>query len=307
MNYFIIDDDPAIRAMLTDIIEDGDLGSVVGEAEDGAIVDNGLLSLKKVDIVLIDLLMPRRDGIETIRALAEGFQGKFVMISQIEAKELIGEAYSLGAEYYITKPLNHLEITGILKKVNERVLLEQSIRGIQESLNLFTGRPQFSFVPSSHTTSLMEAGRSLISDLGMIGEGGSEDLLKIVVFLQKEKERLGSAYAFPSLKVIFASIAAEKLGDQTKEAEILKEMKASEQRVRRALYQALIHIASLGLTDYTNPKFEAYASTFFDFSEVRKKMLELEDKSKTPNNQSRINMKKFIQALFMEATKLIDS
>lgn len=41
MNYFIIDDDPAIRAMLTDLIEDEDLGKVVGEAEDGSLVDNG--------------------------------------------------------------------------------------------------------------------------------------------------------------------------------------------------------------------------------------------------------------------------
>jgi two-component system response regulator YcbB len=151
----------------------------------------------------------------------------------------------------------------------------------------------------------MEAGRSLISDLGMIGEGGSEDLLNILGFLQNEKQRLGPAYSFPYLKEIFAGIAAEKLGNQAKEAEIQKEMKASEQRVRRALNQALIHIASLGLTDYMNPKFEAYSSTFFDFSEVRKKMLELEDKSKKVSSQSRNNMKKFIQVLFMEARQMM--
>lgn len=301
MNYFIIDDHRAIRAMLTSIIEDEDLGKVVGEAEDGSLVDNGLLSLKKVDVVLIDLLMPIRDGIETVRALADGFPGKFVMISQVEAKDLIGETYSLGVEYYITKPLNRLEIAGILKKVNERVLLEQSIRGIQESLSLFTGRPQSPLVSSSPTKNIMETGRSLISDLGMIGEGGSEDLLRILGFLQNEKQRLGSSYMFPSLKEIFAGISFEKLGEKATEAQIQKEMKASEQRVRRAVYQALIHIASLGLTDYTNPKFEAYSATFFDFSQVRKKMIELEDKSEKASNQSRINMKKFIQALFMEA------
>ncbi|RAS73703.1 response regulator [Priestia endophytica] len=305
MNYFIIDDDPAIRAMLTDMIEDEDLGNVVGEVEDGSLVDNGLLSLKKVDVVLIDLLMPIRDGIETIRALADGFQGKFVMISQVEAKELIGEAYSLGAEYYITKPLNQLEIVGILRKVNKRILLEQSIQGIQEALNLFTGHPHPP-VSYPHTKNIKEAGRSLISDLGMIGERGNEDLLKILEFLQNEKQRLGSAYMFPPLKEIFADIAAEKLGEQAKEAEIQKEMKASEQRVRRALHQALIHIASLGLTDYTNPKFEAYSSTFFNFSEVRKKMLELEDKNEKTSNQSRINMKKFIQTMFMEARQLVE-
>ena len=305
MNYFIIDDDPAIRAMLTEMIEDEDLGIVVGEAEDGSLVDNGLMAIKDADVVLIDLLMPIRDGIETVRALIDGFKGRFVMISQVEAKDLIGEAYSLGVEYYITKPLNRLEIVGILKKVNERVLLEQSIRGIQKSLNLFTSRPQSSPVSFSHTKDIMEAGHSLISDLGMIGEGGSEDLLRILEFLLNEKQRLGSAFKFPSLKVTFAGIATEKLGIKATEAEIQKEIKASEQRVRRALYQALIHIASLGLTDYANPKFEAYSSTFFDFLEVRKKMLELEDKSDKANNQSRINMKKFIQALFMEAMKLI--
>ncbi|MFJ8068446.1 response regulator [Peribacillus sp. NPDC096447] len=305
MNYFIIDDDPAIRGMLTEMIEDEDLGKVVGEAEDGSLVNNGLLFLKKADVVLIDLLMPIRDGIETIRALADEFQGKFVMISQVESKELIGEAYRLGAEYYITKPLNQVEISCILNKVNERILVDQSIQGIQKSLNVFTGRPKSSKVSSFHTKNIMEAGRSLISDLGMIGEGGSEDLLNILRFLQNEKQRLGPAYTFPYLKEIFAGIAAEKLGDQAKEAEIQKEMKASEQRVRRALNQALIHIASLGLTDYMNPKFEAYSSTFFDFSEVRKKMLELEDKSKKVSSQSRNNMKKFIQVLFMEARQMM--
>ncbi|MCR8868377.1 response regulator [Peribacillus frigoritolerans] len=303
MNYFIIDDDPAIRGMLTEIIEDEDLGKVVGEAEDGALVNNGLLFLKKADVVLIDLLMPLRDGIETIRSLADGFQGRFVMISQVETKEMIGEAYRLGAEYYITKPLNQVEISCILNKVNERILVDQSIKGIQKSLNVFTDRPKSS--KTFQTKNIMEAGRSLISDLGMIGEGGSEDLLNILGFLQNEKQRLGPAYSFPYLKEIFAGIAAEKLGDQAKEAEIQKEMKASEQRVRRALNQALIHIASLGLTDYMNPKFEAYSSTFFDFSEVRKKMLELEDKSKKVSSQSRNNMKKFIQVLFMEARQMM--
>lgn len=303
MNYFIIDDDPAIRGMLTEIIEDEDLGKVVGEAEDGALVNNGLLFLKKADVVLIDLLMPLRDGIETIRSLADGFQGRFVMISQVESKELIGEAYRLGAEYYITKPVNQVEISCILNKVNERILVDQSIQGIQKSLNVFTDRPKSS--KPFQTKNIMEAGRSLISDLGMIGEGGSEDLLNILGFLQNEKQRLGPAYTFPYLKEIFAGIAAEKLGGQAKEAEIQKEMKASEQRVRRALNQALIHIASLGLTDYMNPKFEAYSSTFFDFSEVRKKMMELEDKSKKVSSQSRNNMKKFIQVLFMEARQMM--
>ena len=81
MLFYIAEDDEATRRMLTEIIEDEDLGEVVGEAEDGSMIDGQLLTLKKADIVLIDLLMPRRDGIETVRHIGESLSGKYVMIS----------------------------------------------------------------------------------------------------------------------------------------------------------------------------------------------------------------------------------
>ena len=92
MRYFIVDDDPGVRSMLMDIIEDEGLGDIAGEAEDGAHITAELLELHKVDVLLIDLLMPQRDGIQTIRALEGRFNGKIVMISQIESKNMIGEA-----------------------------------------------------------------------------------------------------------------------------------------------------------------------------------------------------------------------
>ncbi len=39
--------------------------------------------------------MPMRDGIETVRHIASTFTGKIIMISQVESKQLIGEAYTL--------------------------------------------------------------------------------------------------------------------------------------------------------------------------------------------------------------------
>ncbi|MCO6062872.1 glutamine utilization two-component system response regulator GlnL, partial [Pseudomonas sp. MOB-449] len=78
-------------------------------------------------ILLIDLLMPGRDGIETIRQIQNTYSGKIVMISQVEAKEMVGEAYSLGIEYFIHKPINRIEIVTVLQKVKERIELEHSI------------------------------------------------------------------------------------------------------------------------------------------------------------------------------------
>ena len=136
MRFFIVDDDEAIRYMLSEIIEDNDLGEVVGEADNGLAVDNNLLTLKKVDILIIDLLMPIRDGIQTVREIGASFNGKIIMFSQVENKELIGEAYSLGVEYYITKPINKLEVIGVIQKVIEHMQLQKSISDIQNTLNI---------------------------------------------------------------------------------------------------------------------------------------------------------------------------
>lgn len=50
------------------------------------------------------------------------------MVSQVESKELIAEAYSLGVEYYIIKPINRIEVLTVVRKVIERIRLEKSIK-----------------------------------------------------------------------------------------------------------------------------------------------------------------------------------
>ena len=82
-----------------------------------------------------------------------------------------------------------------------------------------------------------------------------------------------------------------------------KEVKAVEQRIRRTIQQVLEHLASLGLTDYANPTFEYYSSKLFDYTQVRMKMLELEGKVHNNSSHTRINIKKFIHAILMEAKR----
>ncbi|MGG4127032.1 response regulator [Paenibacillus illinoisensis] len=308
MRYFIVDDDPGVRSMLMDIIEDEGLGEIAGEAEDGAHIHAELLELQKVDVLLIDLLMPHRDGIQTVRALEGRFEGKIVMISQIESKNMIGEAYSLGIEYYITKPINRLEILSVLRLVEERLRMQQSIQDIQRTLQGLTGIQSAGrqTAPAPNQT-IATAGHFLLSEMGMIGEAGSKDLLDMLEYLEQieAEDHTISPYTFPSLKDIFQNIAIRKLGTDASATEITKEVKASEQRVRRAIFQTLSHVVSLGLTDYTHPKFENYASKFFDFTEIRKKMLELQNNVEPSLSQTRINTKKFVQVLYMEAKRLL--
>jgi two-component system response regulator YcbB len=306
MHFYLIDDDEVHRSMLAQIIEDENLGDVVGEAEDGSVLDENLIVLKYVDILFIDLLMPNRDGIETIRSLRGKFAGKIIMISQVESKELIGEAYSLGVEYYITKPINRVEVLTIIRNVIERIHLEKSIFDIQKTLTnvLNLQQPKQEITQAWKQSSITTAGEFLLSELGIVGESGSKDLLDILQYLNQYEQDHPFEQQFPPLKEIFVQITLKKMGTSASQVDINREVKASEQRVRRAIYQSLNHLASLGLADFLNAKFENYASKFFDFTIVRQKMTELQKDSKV-SSSTRVNTKKFIQILYFESKRLV--
>ncbi|CAG9614902.1 Protein-glutamate methylesterase/protein-glutamine glutaminase [Bacillus rhizoplanae] len=309
MNFYIVDDEKAVRLMLSQIIEDEDLGEVVGEAENGSLVDQQMLILKNVDILFIDLLMPIQDGIKTIRQIKPSFKGKIIMVSQVESKELIAEAYSLGVEYFIIKPINRIEVLAVVQKVIERIQLEKSIKNIQESLNTVLKldiyqSPQEKYRNEKHISTSSHFRNSihfLLSELGIATESGSKDLMDMLDYLYKYEQDKTFEQGFPSLREIFMNLAQKKLGESIEEAELKRSIEASKQRIRRAIYQSLNHLASLGLTDFLNPKFENYASRFFDFTIVRRKMTELNNE---PTSPTRIDMKRFIQVLYFEAKQI---
>ncbi|WP_366204042.1 response regulator [Bacillus safensis] len=306
MRFFIVDDDEAVRSSLAQLIEDEELGIVAGEAEDGAELTASYLNDLHIDILCIDLLMPERDGLETIRAIKDEFHGKYLMLSQVETKELIGQAYTLGVEYYVTKPINRVEVLSVLHLMIERLHLEHSIENIQHSLKSvmqFQQRGQTK--TKQRGKSLAEAGQFLLAELGIVGEKGSKDLLDMILFTDQYLALHADHHdSFPSLKIIFTGITEDKLSEPYTSADIAREAKAAEQRVRRAINQSLKHIASLGLTDFSHPTFENYASKFFDFTIVRKKMIELTKEMSGREEHTRINVKKFVQVLYYEAKRI---
>jgi two-component system response regulator YcbB len=291
LRYFIVDDDTASRRMLEKIIMDGGLGIVIGEAE------SGIQSLQRIlttnpDIVLIDLLMPELDGIETIEQLKmQGFNGQFIMISQVVNKEMVGEAYEKGIEFFIHKPINRIEVKSILAKTAEQFRLKDSIMAIRQSLAHF------------ETTDIMQRKRnvkevvlSILNDMGIIGEAGSDDIVAMMELLMKRNDRMDQ---LPPLKDLYEAVANQT---KSKPDEIVKESKAIEQRIRRTILTAVNNLASLGVIDYTNPEFEYYAPRYFDFQEIRNRMKQIEENNPGPM-KVKINSKKFLQVLYLETAE----
>lgn len=309
MNFFLVDDDEVIRSIVRHLIEDEDIGEVVGEEENGSQITAQFLNFKKVDILIMDLLMPMRDGIETIRAWNGEFHGKVIMLSQVESKELVGEAYTLGIDYFITKPINKNEVLAVINKVIQTIRMERTVNDISKTLHGVLNSPTNNGMieRKKEKQNISGACSFLLSELGIIGENGSKDLLEIVDFLFENEVNDRFEKKFPSMKDLFENISNKRLGNNSPNCDILRETKASEQRVRRAINASINHWASIGLTDFTNPKFENYALKFFDFSVIRNKMTELKNGNDASSKQVKIHTKRFIQVLYFESKKLIQS
>nr|WKN34346.1 sigma-54 dependent transcriptional regulator [Tunicatimonas sp. TK19036] len=121
----IIDDEKAIRGSLREILEYEKYE--VEEAIDG---EEGLQLLTKnsYDIALCDIKMPKMDGIEVLeKAIAQGIDVQFIMISAHGTIETAVEATKMGAYDFIQKPpdLNRLLVT-IKNALDKSTLVEET-------------------------------------------------------------------------------------------------------------------------------------------------------------------------------------
>lgn len=289
----IVDDDPAVARMLQRIVEEHGQGVVVDRAPDGPSGEQAALK-HRPDIVLIDLLMPGQDGLETIRRLRQqGFAGSFVMISQVLDKDLVARAYKAGVEFFIYKPLNLTEILAVLRRVTESVQMRETLQHIRASLGPISPAEQ-SAAPAARgqasEAQIRRAGRRVLADLGILGEAGGAELLAIALL---PDFRHGQLPADIDLAGLYSALAEQYQNEGGR----TPGPKAIEQRLRRAATAALSHLAALGLEDYADPRFERLAPTFFGFTEVRAEMNRLRSGSGVAG---RINLKKFIDAFLHE-------
>jgi len=112
----IVDDDPYIREGVHDVLKA--CGHSVIEAENGAV---GLdrLATHSVDLVLVDLVMPRKEGIETIQEIRRAQPDKkIVAMSGCDAKgTYLGFAKRLGADAVLSKPFQPADLLETIGRV----------------------------------------------------------------------------------------------------------------------------------------------------------------------------------------------
>jgi len=102
LRLLIVDDQALVRAGFRKLLESEDGFEVVGEAGDGveAVAATRRLS---PDVVLMDIRMPKLDGIEATRRLATGGRPAVLILTTYDLDEYVFEALQAGASGFLLK------------------------------------------------------------------------------------------------------------------------------------------------------------------------------------------------------------
>lgn len=288
MKIYMVDDDHAILTMLENIIVDYDLGKVIGTSLNGDQAIDEIISLSP-DIVIVDLLLPHVDGIELVKIVKERRDKiQFIMLSQVTSKEMVGDAYRAGIEFFVHKPINVMEVKTVIQKAAEKIQLKEIINRIHQSAKTDESEISRSNVVTEFNT---DRARHALMDLGISNESGGRDLLHIVRMIVKYRNESGKRFHRYKIGDMYVKLNEIYIEEGYKGS---SNIRAIEQRIRRAIQQALDNISMMGIEDFGNYKFETYSSSLFDFSEVKRNMDYIRGKS---NYRGKISVKSFVEGL----------
>ena len=119
----IADDNERIVELLNSMIRSESSMEIVGTAGNG---EDAVEMIRKSqpDVVLLDLIMPRMDGLGVLEKLKEDKgmkkQPAFIVLSAIGQEDVTEDAFSLGASYYMMKPFNNEMLLGRLRSIQNR-------------------------------------------------------------------------------------------------------------------------------------------------------------------------------------------
>ena len=113
----IVDDDPLVRSALTFMLGGQPDLEVVGEAGDGR---EGLVRAAelKPDVVLMDIRMPRLNGLDATRRLLAGdHPPRVIVLTTFDADDYVVEALAAGADGFLLKDTPPPEVVDAIRKV----------------------------------------------------------------------------------------------------------------------------------------------------------------------------------------------
>lgn len=141
----VVDDEANARSALAELLEDA--GYMVSTAEDGR---SGLMQLEQFDpdVVLTDLKMPGLDGLSLIeQGRQRSPHATFIVMTAFATIDTAIRAIKLGAENYLTKPLELEAVQAMVDRGAQRAFLSREAENLRERVD---ERFQFDSILGEH-------------------------------------------------------------------------------------------------------------------------------------------------------------
>ena len=126
----VVDDEPQIRMLLKATL--GRAGYAVAEATNAREALNAK-SIDKPDLILLDLGLPDRDGLELVADLRAEPRSALIVISARDQTEQKVAALDLGADDYVTKPFDTEELLARVRASLRQRLASEAERQVVEA------------------------------------------------------------------------------------------------------------------------------------------------------------------------------
>lgn len=127
IRLLIVDDAPFVREIVRNMVHREKEIEIVGEAENGIEAVQLAMSLKP-DVVLMDLVLPEKNGIEATREILDfDEQIRIVAFSTNDTEDIVCKALAAGAVSFLPKPF---QTSGLIAAIKEAGSLnkEESIK-----------------------------------------------------------------------------------------------------------------------------------------------------------------------------------
>ncbi len=224
MNVAIADDNEHTLQLLDTIVSsDRDL-KVVGKAGNGEDLMD-IIKSKEPDVVLLDIIMPKMDGLTVMDRVNKEPNVKkpaFIVISAVGQEKIAEDAFELGADYFILKPFDNDVVLSRIKHVQNRQERRQkeNARG-----NIYGSRKEY--MERNLETDIT----NLIHEIGVPAHiKGYQYLREAIMMSVQDMEMLGSI-----TKILYPTIA--------------KKYQTTPSRVERAIRHAIEVAWSRGKMD----------------------------------------------------------
>ncbi len=133
LSVLIVDDEERIRISLSGMLSDEGFSTQVCAAGEECL---RLLDENSFDLVILDVMLPGRDGLDILREIrGKHADVRVIMMSGQADLAMAVEATKLGAVDFFEKPLNGDRVLLALKNLDERIALERRLSSLRQRID----------------------------------------------------------------------------------------------------------------------------------------------------------------------------